>query len=91
MVARLVISLSNAGIFNLKSPKPRYPFIWNLDQVLNYPNNLTVGSNLKNSTYNLVILLVLTTVPRASELIYLDIRHMINSSLFYCFTLTKPT
>ena len=45
---------------------------------------------MKNSTYKLVMLLVLTTVSRASELTYLDIRYMKNSSLFYCFTLTKP-
>ena len=50
-----------------------------------------VGSNLKNSTYKLVMLLALTTVSRASELTQLDIRHMINPSLFYCFTLKKPT
>ena len=69
-------------IFNLKSPEPRYPFIWDVDQVLNYPNNLTVL---------LIILLALTTVSSASELTHLDIRYMINSSLFHCFTLTKPT
>ena len=40
-------------IINLKSPKPRYPFIWDVDHVLNYLNNLTVGSNLKSSTYKL--------------------------------------
>ena len=43
------------GTFNLKPPKPRYPFIWDVDQVLNYLNNLTVSSNLKNSTYKFVM------------------------------------
>ena len=37
------------GIFNLKPPKPRYPFIWDVDQFLNYLNNLAVGSNLLRS------------------------------------------
>ena len=37
-------------IFKLKLSKPRYSFIWDVDQVLNYLNNLTVGNNLKNST-----------------------------------------
>ena len=37
------------------------------------------------------MLLALATIPRASELTHLDIRYMINSSLFYCFILTKPT
>ena len=65
------------GIFILKSPKPRYLFIWDVKQVLNYPNNLTVGSNLKSSTCKLVMLLALTTVSRASEVTQLDIRYMI--------------
>ena len=58
---------------------------------LNYLNNLTVASNLKNSTYKLFVLLALTTASRASEITHLDIRYMIKSPLFYCFTLTKST
>ena len=69
------------GIFNLKSSKLRYPFIWDAEQVLNYPNNFTVGSNLKSSSYKLVMLLALPTVCRASELTRLDIRYMI----LHCF------
>ena len=64
---------------------------WDVDQVLNYSNNLMVGSNLKNFNYKLVMLSALTTVSRALELTHLDIRYMINYSLFYFFTLTKPT
>ena len=79
------------GIFNLKSPKPRYPFIWDVDQVLNHLNNLTVGSDLRNSPYKLVMLLALTTASRASEITHVDIRYMLKSHLLYCFTLTNPT
>ena len=61
------------GIFNLKPPKSRYPFICDMDQVLNYLNSLTVGSNLKNSTYKLVMLLALTAAARASEITHLEI------------------
>ena len=78
------------GIFNLKPPKPRHPLIWEVDQVLNYLKNLTVGNNLKNFAYKLLILLALTTASRASEITHLDIRYMLKSPLFYYFTLTKP-
>ena len=71
------LSVLVTGIFNIKSPKPRYRFIWDVDQVLNYPNNLTVGSNLRSSTYKLVMPLALTTASRASELTHVDIRYMI--------------
>ena len=57
-------------------------------QVLNYLNKLTVASNLKNSTYKLFMLLV---ASRASEITHPDIRYMVKSPLFYCFTLTKST
>ena len=79
------------GIFNLKPPKTRYLFIWDVNQVLNYLNNLTVGSNLKNFTYKLVMFLALTAASRASEITHLGIRYMVKSPLFYCFTLTNPT
>ena len=57
-------------------------------QVLNYLNKLTVASNLKNSTYKLFMLLA---ASRASEITHPDIRYMVKSPLFYCFTLTKST
>ena len=37
------------------------------------------------------MLLALTTASRASEITHLDIRYMIKSPLFYCFTLTKSS
>ena len=73
------------GIFNLKPPKPSYPFIWDVEQVLNYLKNLTIGSN------TLVMLLALTTASRTLEKTHVDIRYMVKSHLFYCFTLPKPT
>ena len=55
----------------------RIPFVSDVDKVLNYPNNLMVGSNMKNSTCKLVMVLALTTVSRSSELTHLDIRYTI--------------
>ena len=37
------------------------------------------------------MLFALTTASRASEITHLDVRSMVKSPLFYCFTLTKPT
>ena len=37
------------------------------------------------------MLFALTTASRASEITHLDVRYMVKSPLFYCFTLTKPT
>lgn len=37
------------------------------------------------------MLLTLTTASRALVITNLDIRYMVKSPLFYCFTLTKPT
>ena len=36
------------------------------------------------------MLLALTTASAALEITHLDIRYMVKSPLFYCFTLTKP-
>ena len=70
------------GIFNLKPLKPRYPFIWDVDQVLNHLN-LTVNK--------LFMLLALTTTYKASKITHLDIKYIIKSPFFYCFTLGKLT
>ena len=76
--------------FNLKPRKPTFPFIWDVEKILNHRNNLAFGSNLKNFTYKLVILLALRAASRGLEITHLDIIYMVKSPLFYCFTLKKP-
>ena len=75
--------ISASVVKGLNPTKTWYPFIRDVDQVLNYLNNLTVGSNLKNPTYKLVMLLARTTASRTTEITHLDIRYMAKSPLFY--------
>ena len=86
------VSALMKGIFNKKPPKPKYTFIWNVDQVLGYLETLMLDNkNLGKLTYKLVMLLALTSAFRASEIWQLDINYMVKMDTFYRFTLAKPT
>ena len=36
------------GVFNANPPKPRYVFIWDIEKVLSYLNNLPINEELSN-------------------------------------------
>ena len=79
-----------SGIFNLRPPKPRYMFVWDFKQVLDFLKE-KFGDNdeLSNKTPKVTILLALTTSSRISVRHILDLNHMIKTSEYYEFRFCK--
>ena len=75
-----------SGVFNLRPPKPRYMFVWDVKQVLDFLEK-KFGDNDQLSNKELIlkvtILLALTTSSRISALHILDLNHMIKTSEYY--------
>ena len=79
------------GIFNNRPSQPRYTFIWDVEQVLNYVRALKPNEELSNKdlTLKTTILLALTAASRSSELKFLSIQYMIRSESSYVFTFNR--
>ena len=74
------------GIFNNRPPKPRYPFIWDMQLVVDYikqhwPNNNTL--NDKELTFKVTILIALTSASRSLGIKHLSLSSM--STLPHCY------
>ena len=69
-----------SGVFDLRPPKPRYMFVWDVKQVLDFLKE-KFGDNDQLSNKELIlkvtILLASTTSSRISALHILDLNHMI--------------
>lgn len=63
------------GVFNLRTPVPRYSFIWDVGKVLDYLRGLTPAHrlNLKQLTLKVCTLLALVTAQRIQTLSLLSI------------------
>ena len=86
------VSALMKGIYNQNPPKPKFCFIWDVDQVLRYL--ITLETNLldiKMLTFKLTMLLALTSASRASEICQLSLQYMRKTTSDYSFTLAKPT
>jgi len=81
------------GVFNQRPPKPKYIFVWDVDQVLSYLKTLPDNVTITNRTMNLKLatLLFLTSSNRCHEICYLDIRYMVKTLNSYQFYFTKVT
>ena len=81
------------GVFNRNPPKPRYVFIWDIEQVLTFiremPNNTELSD--RNINLKLAILLFLKSAERCHEICYLNIKFMVRTSSFFKFFFTKVT
>ena len=80
------------GIFNKRPPQPRYTFISDVDVVLTYiKNDMSVNSQLseKNLTYNLTVLLALSSALRASSIQHLNINCITKTNYCYKFYFNK--
>ena len=65
------------GVFNKKTPQPRYTFTWDVQVVLDYIKaNWSQTETLTNKllTYKLVMLMALASASRASSIHCLDVR-----------------
>ena len=81
-----------SGVFNLRPPKPRYMFVSDVKQVLEFlKEKLGDNDQLSNKevTLKVTILLALTTSSRISALYILDLNHMIKASEYYEFRFHK--
>ena len=82
------------GVFNKRPPQPKYTVIWDISKVIDYINTLGNIEKLSTKiiTLKLTTLLAILSSNRASELTYLDIRHIVckeNSVIFHFSKLTK--
>lgn len=87
------VSALMTGIFNQRPPKPRYSFVWDVEQVLTYLGQLPGNDQLSDRllTLKLTMLLALASACRCSELKCLDIRYMTKSTRSYIFQFSKVT
>ena len=82
-----------AGVYNIRPPQPRYTFIWDVKKVIDFlatwnsPGELI----LKDLTLKLAMLLALTSVARASEIGFLNVRYLIKYSCGYTFYFGRNT
>ena len=73
------------GVFTKKLPQPRYAFTWNVQVVLDFAKNRWQNSNsisVRDLTFNLLILLALTSISRACTIHCLDILFMARHAHF---------
>ena len=86
------VSALVSGIFNNRPLQPRYVFVWSVESVINYiKTTWKSNENLsgKYLTYELVILMALTSASRASAMYHLDVRFMVKTKDAYIFTFHK--
>ena len=82
------------GVYNLRPPKPRYTYTWDVDMVIQYIAGLGENTNLpaKKLSQKLVLLMALVVASRTSELQALDLRFRVyrpNGVLFRLANITK--
>ena len=82
-----------SGVFNLRSPQPRYNFIWDINVVLTYLKSLPENDHLSDQqlTQKLTTLLALTSGSRNHEIHHLDVRFMAISEEIVIFRFSKLT
>ena len=81
------------GVFNRNLLKPRYVFIWDIEQVLTFIRGIPNNTELPDMNINLklTVLLFLTSTGRCHEICYLNIKFMVKTSSSFKFFFTKVT
>lgn len=81
------------GVFNERTPLPRYTKTWDVDIVLKFINSLESNKqlSLKDLSLKLAMLLALTSAGRSSDIQKLDMNHMEVGSDEIVFTIVKLT
>ena len=81
------------GVYNERSLKPRYCFVWDIETVLRYLRSLPINKLLRTKmlTLELTMLLALRSASRYSEIRHLDFRFYTKSERKFCFNVIKPT
>ena len=81
------------GVLNRNPPKPRYVFIWDIEQVLTFIRGMPNNTQLSNRNINLklAVLLFLGSAGRCHEICYLNIKFMVRISSSFKLFVTKVT
>lgn len=81
------------GVFNNNPPKPRYVFIWDVEQVVTYIQKLPPNEELNDQRLilKLAVLLALTSAGRGHEIKFLDVRYMVKTQSSYILHFSKVT
>ena len=81
------------GTYNVRSPQPRYTFIWHVKKVINFLVTLSSPNELgmKDLTLTLKMPLALTSAAGASEIGFVDIKYLVKHSSGYTFHFRKTT
>lgn len=82
------------GVFNERTPQPRYTRTWDVGQVLEFIKSLGMNRHIPDKllTYKVAMLLALTTACRASELRDMNLEFMTDTlGNQLIFGLPKPT
>ena len=78
-----------SGVANLKPPRPKYSFTWDVEKVLDYFRGLPENSKLsqKQLTFKVAMLISLVTINRGKELKLLNLDYLSKFSSKYSFAL----
>ena len=81
------------GVFNRNPLKPRFLFIWDIEQVLTFIRGISNDKELpdRNINLKLAVLLFITSAGRCREICYLNIKFMVRTSNSFKFLFTKVT
>ena len=81
-----------AGVKNLRPIPDKFPIIWDIDSVLHFLKRLgkTKKLSLKLLTWKTVMLIGLTAIPRASELVRLNLSRKSEGGNEVTFTFLNP-
>ena len=82
------------GVYNLRPPKPRYSYTWDVDMVIQFIAGMGENTNLsmRKLSQKLALLMALVVASRTSELQALDLRFRVyrpNGVLFRLMGITK--
>lgn len=79
------VSTLITGVFNERCPKPKFCFVWDVENVLRYLKSLGSVLSDKMLTMKVTMLLALASVCRAHEIKYLDKDFMIRTEEKFVF------
>ena len=81
------------GVFNAFLPKPKIFFIWDVEKVLFYFDNLLMNEEISGRFHllKLTTLLSVTSPSRGHEIAYLNVKYMYKEKNSFIFHLSKVT
>ena len=87
------VSALMSGIFNKRPPQPKYPFVWDVETVLDFLRKLPGNDLLSDKllTLKVLMLLSLLSISRVSEITNLRVDYLTKHSSVYTFAIIHLT